>query len=508
MIPVLAPAEAAALDAAALERGIAVETLMENAGRELASAAVDVAGGAYGRRAVVVCGKGNNGGDGLVAARHLARRGVGVCVLLLVERETYRGAAAANLARLERTSARVRRFDAGAAARELARADVVIDAVFGTGFAGRVEGAPADAIAAVNERGATVVAADIPSGVDGETGAVDGPAVRADVTVTFGAPKPGVLLPPGSGLAGVLEIADIGIPTDLVRADVGLVTTADVAGWLPARGFDTHKRDAGYAAVIGGSSVMTGAVGLSAGAAYRAGAGLVAVAVPEPILRVVQPVVREAVFAPLPATSSGAIAGGSERLDGILEQVDAVAIGPGMTTDPQTQAFVRDVVRSSRVPVVLDADGLNAFAGRAGELADREGELVLTPHAGEFARLAGVGAGEVVADRIGHVRKLASQTNAVVLLKGSRTLVVSPDGSVRINPTGGPFLATGGTGDVLTGAIAALLARGLEPADAASAAAFVHGVAGSLAADATGEGTVAGDVLARLARAMTEVVEA
>jgi NAD(P)H-hydrate epimerase len=240
-------------------------------------------------------------------------------------------------------------------------------------------------------------------------------------------------------------------------------------------------------------------------AAYRAGAGLVAAAAPSSILSVIQGAVREAVFSPLPETDAGTAAGASERLTEILAQADAVAIGPGMTTDERTAAWIRQLVRSCEIPVVLDADGLNAFAGRAADLAEREADLVLTPHAGEFARLAGLHAGEIDADRISHVRKLAAQTQAVVLLKGSRTLIGSPDGSVRVNATGGPFLATGGTGDVLTGMIVGLLARGLAPSDAAAAAAYVHGVAGAMAADAAGEGATAGDVLGRVAEAFVEV---
>jgi len=252
---------------------------------------------------------------------------------------------------------------------------------------------------------------------------------------------------------------------------------------------------------------MTGAAALAGQAAYRVGAGLVAIALPEAILTVIQEVVREAVFVPLPETEAGTVAGGSSRLNEVLAQADALAIGPGMTTDERTSAWVRDVVRSSEIPVVLDADGLNAFVGRAQDLADRKAELVLTPHAGEFARLAGYPAREVESDRVRHVRELASLTSATVLLKGSRTLVGTPDGVVRINPTGGSYLATGGTGDVLTGAIAGLLARGLGPADAAAAAAYVHGIAGRLAEQERGEGTTAGDVLDLLPRAIGEVLQ-
>jgi hydroxyethylthiazole kinase-like uncharacterized protein yjeF len=325
--------------------------------------------------------------------------------------------------------------------------------------------------------------------------------------VTFGAPKVGNVLLPGGANAGVLEVVDIGFPEGLVRSDAALLEEADVAAWLPPRALDAHKRSSGYALVVAGSRAMTGAVSLAAAAAYRAGAGLVAVAVPGSILPVVQGAVREAVFVPLPETAAGAISGRSERFDEISQRVGAVAIGPGLTTEEATVGFVRELVRSSRAPVVLDADGLNAFAGRAGELADRAADLVLTPHAGEFARLTEASASEVEADRIGHVRKLAAQTGAVVLLKGTRTIVGAPDGAVRIGTTGGPFLATGGTGDVLTGMIAAFLARGMAPFDAAAAAAYVHGVAGSLAARVTGEGTTSVDVLEHVAAALVEVGE-
>jgi hydroxyethylthiazole kinase-like uncharacterized protein yjeF len=503
--PILTPAEASALDRATQERGITAETLMESAGREVADAAFRLAGGGYGRRAVVVCGKGNNGGDGLVAARYLDARGLRAAVVLLEDRDALREPSATNLLRLERTGVRVRPWSGETLARELGRADVAVDAIFGTGFHGVPEGPHSEAIRALSDAGVAVVAVDIPSGVNGETGAVEGPAVRAGITVTFGAAKPGLVLLPGASHAGVVEVADIGFPHDLVHGDLVLVEASDVAGWLPAREPETHKRSAGYAVVIGGSRTMTGAAGLMARAAYRAGAGLVAVGVPGSIMPVVQAMVREAVFAPLRETDAGAASGGTERLAEILEQADAVAIGPGMTTDERTSAWIRELVRTSEIPLVLDADGLNAFAGRAAELADRRAELVLTPHVGEFARLSGAGASDVAADRVGNARKLAAETQAVVLLKGTRTLLASPDGGVRINPTGGPFLATGGTGDVLTGMIAGLLARGLGAADAASAAAYVHGVAGAAAAETSGEGTTAGDVLDRVASAFVEV---
>jgi hydroxyethylthiazole kinase-like uncharacterized protein yjeF len=289
---VLTPAEAAELDRATQERGVSADTLMEAAGREVADAALRLVGGAYGRRAVVVCGKGNNGGDGLVAARYLDRAGVRTTALLLDD--AFSGPAASNLARLETTSVRRRAWSRDALERELERAGVAIDAIFGTGFRGTPAGPYAEAIEALAASSVPLVAVDIPSGVHGETGAVEGPAVRADLTVTFGAPKPGLVLLPGATYAGVIEVEPIGFPQDLIHSDLVLVEAEDVAAMLPPREADTHKRSAGYAVVVGGSRLMTGAVALAGAAAYRAGAGLVAVAVPEGILPVTQGAVREA----------------------------------------------------------------------------------------------------------------------------------------------------------------------------------------------------------------------
>jgi hydroxyethylthiazole kinase-like uncharacterized protein yjeF len=504
--PVLTPAEAAILDRESQARGIDPASLMERAGREVARAATAVAGGVSGRRAVVVCGKGNNGGDGLVAARHLGRWGIRTTVVMLEPPESLTQAAATSFRRLGETDARVRPFSPAMLARELAPADVAVDAIFGTGFHGSPEGDWERAIAGLNDWGGPAVAVDIPSGVNGETGAVDGVAVTADVTVTFGAAKLGIVLLPGALHAGLVEVVDIGFPADLLRADVWLTEGQDVAAMLPARPPDTHKRDAGVVVAIGGSRLMTGAVSLMGEAAYRAGAGLVGVAVPEGILPVVQTALRETTFIPLPATDAGTVAGPADRLDEVVRSADAVAIGPGMTTNEETAAFIRSFVRSCPVPIVVDADGLNAFAGRTGELADRRADAVLTPHAGEFARLAGITAADVGADRVGHARKLASDVQATVLLKGSRTVIASADGRVRINPTGGPSLATGGTGDVLTGMIAGLIARGLAPLDAATAGAYLHGIAGTLAGGEKGDGATAGDVLSRVPDAVGQVV--
>jgi NAD(P)H-hydrate epimerase len=409
---------------------------------------------------------------------------------------------------MREVDARVRSFSPAAAGRSLERADVAIDAVFGTGFRGTPEDAFAEAIDALNEAGALVVAVDIPSGVNGETGSVEGEAVWAEATVALGAEKVGTVLSPGAERAGFVDVADIGYPGDLVHGDIGLLESADVATRLPAREPDTHKRATGVVLIVGGSREMTGAMRLVGTAAYRIGAGLVTIAVPRDVAIVVQEGLAEATYLPLPETAAGGVA--REALGELLEaasRVDAVALGPGMGRADETAELVRAFVRESPAPMIIDADALNAFEARAGELSERRSDAVLTPHAGEFSRLSAASGRDIASDRVGHVRKLAASTGAVVLLKGSRTVIGSPDGNVRINATGTSVLATAGSGDVLTGAIAGLVGRGLEPVDAAGAGAFLHGVAGHLAGRATGEGTMAGDIAARLPEAVRDVLD-
>jgi ADP-dependent NAD(P)H-hydrate dehydratase / NAD(P)H-hydrate epimerase len=506
MQPLLTAPETQALDRGAAERGITVETLMERAGHAVARAAVVVGGGAYGRRAVVVSGKGNNGGDGLVAARYLARWGAGVDVFSLSDPAS--GPSLHMVERLRGSGVTPRAFRLEGLRRALDRADVAVDAIFGTGFRGAVEGPHAEAIRAIEGSGRPVVAVDIPSGVEGDTGAVRGPAVEAEVTVTFGAPKIGTVLLPGAAHAGVVEVADIGFPPDLVRGDALLVEPQDVASLLPPRPLETHKRATGVVLVVAGSRTMTGAPLLVAEGAYRTGAGLITVAVPEGVLSVVQRGITEATFLPLPESGTGAVTEGAwdvvaDRLDGF----DAVALGPGLSTDEGVAPFVRRLVAECPVPLVVDADAINAFAGAVGDLAARASDAVVTPHAGEFGRLVGMPASEVVEDRIGFTRKAAAEARAVVLLKGSRTVIASPEGEVRVNATGTPVLATGGTGDVLTGAVAACLARGLPALDAATAAAYVHGLAGQIAGADLGEGTMASDVARAIPAALRRIRE-
>jgi NAD(P)H-hydrate epimerase len=499
MKPVLSPQEAVELDRATQERGVAAEDLMERAGWAVARACADLTGGTYGRRAVVVCGKGNNGGDGFVTARHLARWGMRVVVIVLQDPAGSRDPASANFRRLAETGVRVRRFDPATLGRELDRADVAVDAIFGTGFRGEPEDEWAEAIDGLNAAPVPIVAVDIPSGVDGTSAAVEGVAVRADLTVSFGAAKTGAVLLPGAEFAGDVRVVDIGFPDELIPTTVGLTEPGDIVAILPDRAVDAHKRASGTLVVVAGSRRMTGAVKLVARAAGRMGAGYVIVAVPRSILATVQTELTETVFVPLEETEDGTVAPAAlDAVQAAVRDADALALGPGMTTNADTRTFIRSLVRECAVPFVLDADGLNAFTGDADALSDRKGDAVLTPHLGEFSRLMGARDG----DHLAAARRLAGRADAVALLKGSRTVVAAPDGAARINPTGSPVLATAGTGDVLTGAIGGLLARGVDPFAAAWSGAYLHGLAGMAAGRALGEGTVAGDVAERLPEAI------
>ena len=461
----------AARDSAAIAGGTSEATLVDRAGGAVARGARRLLGGVYGRRVVVVCGKGNNGADGRVAGQRLAGWG-------------------ARVDRFDLAGARPG-FDRPGLDRALGRADLAVDAMFGTGFKGPLDGDAAFAAGALSAAPCPVLAVDIPSGVDGLTGAVRGTAVEAEATVCLAALKPGLVLYPGAALAGEVDVADIGIAVRTPPPALGVTEEADVAAWLPRRTPESHKWSVGGVYVVGGSQGMTGAVMLSSRAALRAGAGIVVAGMPGDAAARASG--GEVITRSLPATSAGALDEGAakEILDG-LDRFRCLIVGPGLGRAPATVAAVRRLVAEAPVPLVLDADGLNALDGDLDLLAGRPAATVVTPHAGEYARLAGEQVGE---DRVAAARRLAERADAVVLLKGSRTVVADPTGRAAVNLTGGPWLATAGTGDVLSGVVGALAALGLPAFAAAAAGAWVHG----RAADVGGhEGLVAGDLIEAL----------
>lgn len=501
---VLTPLQMSAADQAAAGAGIPTQGLMDTAGRAVGAAAIRMMGSVYGRRVTVVCGKGNNGGDGFVAASYLARRGAACNVVLLADPKELKGDAL-NAYRLMRGTG-VRMCDQSRLAHELDRSDLALDALLGTGFKGELRGPMAQAVAELNDGAAPVLAVDIPSGVDGATGQVAGPAVEAAVTVTLAALKCGLLLQPGAQLAGDVVVVDIGIPDRLMPADLYLAGPDDLWSALPPRPVTAHKRSVGKVLVVGGSASMPGAVVLAASGALRAGAGLVRMAVPESIGPQVAPQVVEALTFSLPQTPEGGFSPeGVEQAVELAGQMQVMAIGPGIGKDRQTMDFVTQVLERVEQPAVLDADGIAAFEGKPEKLADRAGPTVMTPHSGELGRLLGRRPEEVDADRIGAAREASRRSGAVVLLKGARTVVARPDGRAVLVDAGGPVLATAGTGDVLTGVIAALCTHN-DPFTAAWAGACLHGMAGETLAEWMGDrGVVAGDLLRALPLVIHEV---
>jgi hydroxyethylthiazole kinase-like uncharacterized protein yjeF len=492
-------AEQRALDAWAIEdRGIPGADLMERAGAGLARVCTErVPDGPV----AVVCGRGNNGGDGLVTARLLREQGREVSVLLLADPQELRGDARLNLERLP--GAPPEPFTPAG----LGAAALIVDAILGTGFAGVPREPAAGAIAAINERrdAAEVIACDVPSGVDASTGEVTAGAVRAHATVTFHAAKPGLWIAPGKRHAGTVTVIDIGIPAGPrpVEAEIGLLRDA-VLAQVPRRGADSTKFSAGSVLVCGGSTGLTGAPTLASMAAARAGAGYVTVAVPSSLLQVFASKLVEVMQVPLPDEGGAIGSAAVETVLGRAERVQSLVLGPGLGRDPATQDFARALAPRVDIPLVLDADGLNAHAGNALRwLASRQAPTVLTPHAGELGRLLGIDSGEVDAHRLARAREVAQLARAIVVLKGDDTLVVEPGGRVAVSPGDVPALATAGTGDVLSGVIGAFLAKRMDPFVAACAGVCAHARAGRIAGLAFGvEGVLASDVILALPRVL------
>jgi NAD(P)H-hydrate epimerase len=490
--------EQRALDEWAIgERGIPGVELMERAGTGLAELVASLAPAG---RIVVVCGKGNNGGDGVVAARVLRDRGRAVDVLLLGEAGDLRGDAAVNLERLP--GAAPVAFDAGA----LAGAAAIVDAILGTGFSGEPREPAAGAISAINSAGsdgAVVVACDVPSGVDASTGEIAGAAVCAGATATFNAGKPGLWIAPGKAHAGEVRVIDIGIPAGgPADPSIGLISERVLAG-IPQRGRESTKFAAGSVLVCGGSRGLTGAPCMASESAMRAGAGYVTACVPASLNLIFESRLLEVMTVPLPDDDGAFEPSGVSDVVARAERADAFVLGPGLGRAPGALEFARSAAREVKLPMLLDADGLNAHAGALHSLAAREAPAVLTPHAGELARLLETDSGSVGATRLESARRAASEAGAIVVLKGDDTLVAAPDGRVAVNRGGAPALATAGTGDVLSGAIGALLAKRMDPFEAACAGVFVHARAGQLAAREIGpEGVIASDVIAALPRAL------
>ncbi|HEU4686446.1 MAG TPA: NAD(P)H-hydrate dehydratase [Nitrospira sp.] len=515
MMKVVTAAQMQALDRRTIvEARIPGTTLMERAGEGLVSALEARFGPVKNKRIAVLCGKGNNGGDGLVGARLLQKKNAKVAVWLLAAPAELSRDAAVMFRRLTRSASRsiIARFVADDRMKAaLAGSDIVVDALLGTGVSSELTGEYKAAVEFMNDSRRPIVAVDIPSGIQADDGRVLGSAVRADLTVTFGLPKLGLYVGAGIDHAGVVAVADIGIPSsyaDAVDSQIFLVTKEAVRRTLPQRAMSAHKGTFGHAGIIAGSVGKTGAAALAAQAALRTGAGLVTLAAPNSVNDVLEAKLLEVMTFPLPETKARTLARSSlDRIIPFMRARTAVALGPGLSTHPETVELVQSLMRHLDRPAVLDADALNALAGRASLLAESKTRPILTPHPGEMARLEpGATPQSVNADRIGTARHFAATRGVIVVLKGARTVIGRPDGVVAICPTGNPGMATAGTGDVLTGMLVGLLAQRIPDWDAACAATYLHGLAGDLAACRMGQpGLIARDVVADIPHAINTV---
>lgn len=492
--------------------GVHSLALMENAGNGVAQFILDRYPKA--ERVTVVCGKGNNGGDGFVVARRLHRAGRIVEVLLLATSPDLRGDAAAMFERLPVRPVFLQNAQelAAESSRSLANCDLIVDAILGTGFKPPVKGVYAAAIAAINRSTKPVVAVDIPSGADSDSMQPQSGEgiVRADGIVTFTAPRAAHVF--GTLTRGPIIVVSIGTPDEAIASSLKLeVTTArDLAPFLVPRPLDSNKGMYGHAMIVGGSLGKSGAAAMAGMAALRAGTGLSTVAVPRSVLPSVSSFAAELMTEALPETASGAISAVAIKgFDQLASPMTVVALGPGIGPHPETQEFVHDAVKRAKCPMVVDADGLNAFQGKAELLNGKQRPLVLTPHPGEMSRLTGLTIPQVQADRLGVARNFAREHQLVLVLKGNNTVVALPDGTAWVNPTGNPGMATGGTGDILTGMTAGVI--GQMPRDvarAAVAAVYLHGLAGDVAAETMGEHSLtATDLLAGLPEAFRRAAQ-
>lgn len=509
---IVTAAEMREIDRVTSERfGVPSVTLMENAGSAVAEFALSShpAAKSFG----VICGKGNNGGDGFVAVRKLAEAGKSVRVLLLGDPKELRGDAAENFKRLtslanstkrkskfppsrsrrgkdgaprDLSSLEIHRGLESAGAASVFECDVLIDAILGTGFRPPVSGAYAQAVAEMNAAGKPIIAVDIPSGADADAdvmGEQTGAVARADAIVTFTAPRPAHVF--GNLTSGPVIIAPIGSPDDAIKSSLhlNLITPKDFSALLKPRPRDSNKGMYGHVLVIGGSSGKAGAAAMAGFSALRAGAGLVTVGTAKSVLPTVAGFHPELMTEPLEETAEGTIAASAlSRIEQLAAKKSVLAIGPGISRNEQTAEIVRKLTTETKTTVVLDADGLNAFEGRSDDLNGHGRTLVLTPHPGEMARLTGLSIAAIQRDRVNVAREFAKLHKVILVLKGDRTIVAGPDGEAWANPTGNPGMATGGTGDILTGIVAGMLAQfPYRAVQAVIAAVYLHGLAGDLA---------------------------
>jgi hydroxyethylthiazole kinase-like uncharacterized protein yjeF len=493
------------------EFGIPGLVLMENAARGTVSAMLRHFPDLLAQRVVILAGRGNNGGDALAVARYLLNRGVDCQVCLLAPKEEIKGDAAANLEILSRMGGKIEEIlnlEAWESQKgKMAESDLLVDGIFGTGLRGPVQGFFHEIIEFVNSLGRPVVSLDIPSGLDADNGQVLGTCIRARLTVTFGLAKRGLLVQPGGQYCGKLVIVDISLPQSAVEAEAirdFLIEGVEFSPFLLRRKADAHKGDFGHLLVLAGSPGKTGAATMVCQAALRVGTGLITLGIPASLNSIMEVKVTEAMTEPLPETKDQTLAlSAQQRLTELCSRMNALAIGPGLSLNPETARLVQRMIRNTELPAVVDADGLSALAGKMAAIRKGRRALILTPHPGEMARLLQTSVPEVQKNRIQVARNFAEENELVLVLKGAGTLVASPEGNIFINPTGNPGMASGGMGDVLTGMIGGFLAQGFLPLEAAKLGVYLHGLVGDFLASRKGErGMAATDLLAETPRVL------
>lgn len=505
-----------AIDRYAIEEcGIPGMTLMENAGRACVDILIRKFPDLPGKKIVIFAGKGNNGGDGFVMARHLLNMGANVWVLLLGKLTESKGDAKLNAEAAQKIGVEINEIDAGSFKsfdHRLRHSDLVIDAIFGTGLAKPAQGFYAEVFEKINQLQKFVVSVDIPSGVDSDSGCLIGPHVQANLTLALAMLKRSHATFPSAGVMGDIEVLDIGIPQKAITSQslsVEMVEREDIASWFPKRPSHSHKGDYGHVLVIAGSRGKGGAAGLTALGALRSGCGLVTLALPENCQKAVEFYPLEVMTVPLPETENGSLSVKAKDL--IIEHLQgksAVAVGPGISTDPETVQLLREFLPLVKIPLIMDADAVNGLA-QCGDLKFLNNpDAILTPHPKEMSRISGLSTAEIQANRIESAGRFAKENQLTLVLKGARTLSAFPDGSIVINPTGNPGMATAGSGDVLTGVIAGLIAQGLNTRSAVIAGVYLHGLAGDIYAHEKGTETslIAGDLLENLPTSLKRVL--
>ena len=512
MIPVVTASEMRAIDEETIRDHVAGLKLMESAGRGVADEIIRTLKPRKRSKIIILCGKGNNGGDGFVVARLLKRKGYSPMTYLIGKRSGIKGDAAVNLKRCAKGRIRVQELAKinKPFADQVSGADIIVDAIFGTGFSGRPRGLAADVIEVVNATQGIKVAVDVPSGVDATSGKAT-LAVAANLTVTMALPKTGHMFFPGRALAGELVVHDIGVPAEVImRANLQtfVLGKTDIQQTLPERPPDAHKWSCGHVVAICGSTGYTGAAALTSMSALRAGCGLVTLVIPRSLNPIMEVKLTEVMTSPVEETPQGSLSRkAGPKIEEMLERADAVALGPGLSQNSDTMKLVRSIVPRLKGPCVLDADGLNAFAGKARRLKGLAFPLIITPHAGEASRLFGVDKDAILGRRVDFTREVAHDLGLVMVLKGAPSVVAGPDGDAYINPTGNQGLATAGSGDVLTGMIAGFLAQGMPALEAASSGVYMHGLLGDMLLEERGYfGFTAGELVDKIPEAMASML--